>query len=169
MQTLYQSLVAVEPATLIVTILNLFLQLFIIKKFFLNKILDVLDKRRSAADQEISEAKNAKQEALAIKETYENNMKQTQLQADQILDNAKKTAVMRSEEIIRDAQSQAVHIKQKAAQDIAQEKKKAINDAKDEISGMAMAIAEKVVGRELNAQDQSELVDHFIRELGEQA
>lgn len=169
MQTLYQSLVAVEPATLIVTILNLFLQLYIIKKFFLDKILNVLDQRRSAADQEISEAKNAKQEAQAIKETYENNMKQTQLKADQILDNAKKTAVMRSEEIIRDAQSQAVHIKQKAAQDIAQEKKKAINDAKDEISGMAMAIAQKVVGRELNAQDQSELVDHFIRELGEQA
>lgn len=169
MQTLYQSLVAVEPATLIVTILNLFLQLFIIKKFFLDKILKVLDQRRSAADQEISEAKNAKQEAQAIKETYENNMRQSQLQADQILDNAKKTAVMRSEEIIRDAQSQAVHIKQKAAQDIAQEKKKAINDAKDEISEMAMAIAQKVVGRELNAQDQSELVDHFIKELGEQA
>jgi F-type H+-transporting ATPase subunit b len=49
------------------------------------------------------------------------------------------------------------------------EKKKAINDAKDEISGMAIAIAEKVVGRELNAQDHAQLVDAFIDELGEQA
>ena len=59
-------------------------------------------------------------------------------------------------------------IRDKAAADIAMEKKKAINDAKDEISGMAIAIAEKVVGRELNAADQSKLVDDFINELGDQ-
>ena len=34
------------------------------------------------------------------------------------------------------------------------EKKKAINEAKDEISDLAMAIAGKVVGRELNDADQ---------------
>ena len=48
------------------------------------------------------------------------------------------------------------------------EKKKAVNDAKDEISGMAIAIAEKVVGRELNAADQKDLIDNFINELGDQ-
>ena len=47
------------------------------------------------------------------------------------------------------------------------EKKKAINDAKDEISDLALAIAGKVVGRELNAADQSDLVDAFINGLGE--
>ena len=57
----------------------------------------------------------------------------------------------------------------KANADIAMEKKKAVNDAKDEISEIALAIAEKVVGRELNAADQEALVDAFIRELGEQA
>ena len=57
---MYQSLVAVEPITLIATICNLFVQMFIIKKFFLNKILAVLDQRRSAADQQIAEAKEAK-------------------------------------------------------------------------------------------------------------
>ena len=53
------------------------------------------------------------------------------------------------------------------AADIAQEKKKALNDAKDEISGIAMSIAEKVVGRQLNDADQSELIDQFINELGD--
>ena len=54
----------------------------------------------------------------------------------------------------------------KAVADIAMEKKKAINDAKDEISGIAIAIAEKVVARELNNEDQRKLVDSFIDELG---
>lgn len=163
----YQALVAVEPFTLIVTILNLFLQMFLIKKFLLDKVMKVLDQRRTAADQEISDAESAKKEALAIKTTYEENMLKAKTEAGQILSNAKKTADQRSEEIIRDAQNEAVQIKQKAAADIAQEKKKALNDAKDEISDIAMAIAGKVVGRSLDEKDQSKLVDQFIEQLGE--
>ena len=75
----------------------------------------------------------------------------------------------REEEIIRQANAQASAILDKAAADIAMEKKKAVNDAKDEISEMALAIAEKVVGRELTNADQKALVDAFIQELGEQA
>ena len=164
---LYQSLVSVNPITLIAQICNLFIQLFVFKKFFWDKIVAVIDARREAADKEIVEAENAKAEALSIKQTYEENMLQARAQADQILQSAQKTAVARSEEIIGQAQQQAAQIKAKASADIAQEKKKALNDAKDEISVIALAIAGKVVGRELDAQDQSKLVDSFIEELGE--
>ena len=163
---LYQSLVAVEPATLIVTICNLFLQMYIVKKFFLSKVLAVLDKRREAADQEIVQAQAAKEEAMAIKATYEENMKQAKAEANEILTHAQKTAAARSEEIIGQAQAQAAQIKEKASADIAQEKKKALNDAKDEISGIAVAIAEKVVERQLNEADQEKLVSQFIENLG---
>ena len=75
----------------------------------------------------------------------------------------------REEEIIRKANQEASAILDKAAADIAMEKKKAVNDAKDEISGIAMAVAGKVVGRQLNDADQADLIDHFINELGDQA
>lgn len=167
MNDLYQSLVAVEPATLIVTICNLFLQMFIVKKFLLDKVMKVLDERRKAADQEITQAKEARDEAMAIKETYEENMKQAKAEANEILNHAQKTAAARSDEIIGQAQAQAVRIKEKAAADIAQEKKNALNQAKDEISGIAMAIAEKVVERQLNEADQEKLVNQFIDNLGD--
>lgn len=169
METLYQSLVAVEPLTLIATICNLFVQMLIVKKFFLDKILAVLDQRREAADKQINEAQAARQEALDIKKTYEQNMLQANQQASEILASAQKTATERSEKIIGQAQQQAAQIKSKASADIAMEKKKAINEAKDEISGLAMAIASKVVERELGQKDQSGLIDRFIDELGEQA
>lgn len=167
MDTLYQSLVSVEPATLIVTILNLFLQMFLVKKFLLDKVLAVLDQRRAAADKEISEAEQAKQEALSIKNTYEENMLRAKEEAGQLLARAQHTANQRSEAIVLEAEQQAVQIRQKAVADIAQEKKKAINEAKDEISDMAMAIATKVVGRTITEEDQSRLVDRFIDELGD--
>ena len=167
MNEIYQSLVAVNPVTLIAQICNLFLQLFVVKKFFLNKILAILDARREAADKEIVDAKNAREEAMNIKATYEENMRQAKAEANALLQHAQKTASARSEEIISQAQAQAVQIKEKAAADIAQEKKKAINDAKDEISGISMAIAEKVVERQLNAADQQKLIDQFINDLGD--
>ena len=168
METIYQSLVAVEPLTLIANICNLFIQMLIIKKFFLDKIVAVLDQRRSAADKEITDAEKTKQEAMEIKKTYEDNMLQANAKANEILTTAQKTATERSDKIIGEAQQAAAQIKSKASADIAQEKKKAINDAKNEISGLAMAIAGKVVEKELGESDQSQLIDRFINELGDQ-
>ena len=164
---LYQSLVTVNPVTLIAQICNLFLQLLIVKIFFLDKIKAILDQRREAADKQITDAEAAKAEALAIKETYEQNMREAKAKADDILMTAQRSANSRSEEIINQAQATAAQIKSKASADIEMEKKKAINDAKNEISGLAMAIAGKVVERELNSADQADLIDRFINELGD--
>jgi len=165
---LYQSLVTVNPVTLIAQICNLFIQLLIVKIFFLDKIKAVLDKRRETADKQIADAEAAKSEAAAIKQAYEENMRQAKTKADDMILSAQKTAAQRSEEIISQAQKQAAQIKTKAASDIEMEKKKAINEAKDEISDLAMAIAGKVVGRELNDADQDGMIDRFIEELGDQ-
>ena len=142
---LYQSLVTVNPVTLIAQICNLFIQLLIVKIFFLDKIKAVLDKRRETADKQIADAEAAKSEAAAIKQTYEENMRQAKTKADDMILSA-----------------------QKAASDIEMEKKKAINEAKNEISELAMAIAGKVVARELNDADQDGMIDRFIEELGDQ-
>ena len=165
---LYQSLVTVNPVTLIAQICNLFIQLLIVKIFFLDKIKAILDQRREAADREITDAEAAKAEAIAIKETYEQNMKEARAKADDILMNAQRSATARSEEIIGQALAAAAQIKSKASADIEMEKKKAINDAKNEISGLAVAIAGKIVERELNEADQSTLIDSFINGLGDE-
>ena len=129
--------------------------------------MKVIDQRREAADQEIAQAKSSRSEADAMKAAYEQDMKEARDKADEIVMSAQKAATARSEEIISQARTTAAQIKEKASADIAMEKKKAINDAKNEISGLAMAIAGKVVERELNSEDHSEMINRFISELGE--
>lgn len=167
MDTLYQSLVTVNPVTLIAQICNLFIQLLIVKIFFLDKIKAILDKRREAADKQIADAETAKSEAAAIKQTYEQNMREAKAKADDLLLTAQRTASLRSEEIISQAQQQAAQLRSKASSDIEMERKKAINDAKNEISDLAMAIAGKVVERELTDTDQEQLINRFLDELGD--
>ncbi len=167
MNTLYQSLVTVNPLTLVAMIFNLFLTLFIVKIFFLDKIKAILDARREAADKQILDAEKAMQEASQIKQTYEKNMQEAKEKADALIHSAQNTANLRSEEILRKTQQEVSQMKARASADIAQEKKKAMNDAKDEISGLALAIAGKVVERELNENDQTQLIDRFLNDLGE--
>ena len=165
---LYQSLVTVNPVTLIAQICNLFLQMFLVKVFFLDKIKASIDARREAADKEITDARTAKEEAMVIKATYEQNMLESKAEAEKILQSAQQTAAKRGEQIISDAQKTAVAMKQRAEAEIAQEKKRVLNETKDEISEIAMAIAGKVVGRELTASDHAQMVDSFIDKLGDE-
>ena len=67
---------------------------------------------------------------------------------------------------MQDAQKEAADIKARAAADIEQEKKKAINEAKDEIGGLAMDIAGKVVEKEINENDHKKLIEDFISKVG---
>ena len=46
--------------------------------------------------------------------------------------------------------------------------KKAVAEAKGEISDLALEIAQKMIGKSLDGNDQKRLVDSFIDELGEQ-
>ena len=163
---LYQSLVTVNPVTLIAQICNLFITLAVVKIFFLDKIKAILDQRREAADKEITDAQAAKAEALVIKETYEKNMLEAKAQASTILERAQKTAVTRGEEIIRQANEEAVAIRSKASADIAQEKKKAINEIKDQIADIVIMASEKVCEKEISAKDNEAIINKFIAEVG---
>lgn len=164
-----QDLVSIIPWTFIAQICNLFIQVWLIKKFLFKPIREILEKRKALADAEILEATKAKDEAIAMKTEYEANMLEAKTKASDILASAQKTATLQSEEIIREANAQAVQIKTKAEKDIEQEKRKAVNEIKDEIGSMAMEIAGKVIEREVSAEDHTKLIDEFINKVGDES
>ena len=98
---------------------------------------------------------------------YQQKLTAAQQTSERIVKEAVSRGQAREEEILRKANADAAAIMDKASADIAPENNKALNDAKDEISDLAMAIAGKVVGRELNEADQKDLIDRFIDNLGD--
>ncbi|MBR3367908.1 MAG: F0F1 ATP synthase subunit B [Lachnospiraceae bacterium] len=162
-----QPLVTLVPWTLIAQILNLFIQMYLIKRFLFKPINEILQKRRELADQEIRQARDAKAEADSLKEQYESGLAQARDEAAQIVQSAQKEAERKADETVREAQKQAVGIRARAEADIEQERKKAINEVKDEIGGLAMDIAGKVMEREISEEDHRRLIDDFIQKVGE--
>ena len=170
-----QDLVTLVPWTFIIQIINLFIQVYLIKKFLFKPINDILEKRKNLADKTIREAREAQSEADSLKEQYESSLTNAHAEAAQIVSEAQKEALLRQAEgqaeakadtLVREAQEEAAGIKARAAADIEQEKKKAINEAKDEIGGLAMDIAGKVVEKEINEADHKKLIEDFINKVG---
>ena len=167
MEQVYQALITLDGWTFLAQICNLMIQLLIFKKFLLKPIKQVIADRKAKADSEIADAQKLRTEAEAMKAEYEQNLQNARTDANQIVSAAQKTATARSEEIVGEARAQAAALKQKAEADIAQERKKAVNEVKDEIGGIAMEIASKVVEREISEKDHKDLIDEFIKNVGE--
>ena len=164
---LYQALITLDGWTFLAQICNLMIQLVIFKKLLLNPVKKVIAERKAKADSQIADAEKLRTEAEAMKAEYEQNLQNARTEANQIVAAAQKTAAARSEELLGEARAQAAALKQKAEADIAQERKKAVNEVKDEIGGMAMEIASKVVEREIKDADHQDLIDEFIKNVGE--
>ena len=164
---LYQALITLDGWTFLAQICNLMIQLVIFKKLLLNPVKKVIAERKAKADSQIADAEKLRTEAEAMKAEYEQNLQNARTEANQIVAAAQKTAAARSEELLGEARAQDAALKQKAEADIAQERKKAVNEVKDEIGGMAMEIASKVVEREIKEADHQDLIDEFIKNVGE--
>ena len=165
---MFESFIGVNFWTALFVLLNTLALFVVAKKFLFVPIKELIDSRQNEVDQMYATAADAKNNALAMQTEYQQKLAAAQATSERLVKEAVSRGQSREEEILRQANAEADAIRAKAAADIAQEKKKAINDAKDEISGIALAIAGKVVGRELTVSDQSALVDAFIDGLGDQ-
>lgn len=164
---MFESFIGVNFWTALFVLLNTLAIYFVAKKYLFVPVKNMIDSRQKEIDTMYDEAGAAKAEAQALQNEYKEKLAVAQQTSDRMVKEAVARGQSRQEEIISQANAEARAILDKAAADIAQEKKKALNDAKNEISEMAMAIAEKVVGRELTNVDQAKLVDEFIEELGD--
>ena len=164
---LYQALITLDGWTFLAQICNLMIQLFIIQKVPAESGQKRDRRAQGEGRQPDRRCHQAAHRSRSHEAEYEQNLQNARTEANEIVANAQKTATARGEEIVGEARAQAAALKQKAEADIAQERKKAVNEVKDEIGGIAMEIASKVVEREISEKDHKDLIDEFIKNVGE--
>lgn len=165
----FESFIGINFWTALFVLLNTLVIFFVAKKFLFGPVHKIITDRQAEIDGMYADATKAKSEAEDMAAHYQKRLANAQSTAERLVKEAAQRGQAREEEIIRDAHAEANAIRIRAEADAILERKKALNNAKDEISSMAMAVAEKVIGREINAEDQNALVEHFIDELGDDA
>ena len=164
----FEAFVGVNFFTMIFAWINLVILYVFLKKLLFNPVKNMIDSRQKEIDDMYSKAEDSVKNANQMKAEYEQKISAANEESEEILKNAQRRAVLKEEEILREADKKASRILERAEEDIALEKQKAINDVKDKVGEIALDIAEAVIERDIDKKDHDTLIDDFISKLGEE-
>ncbi len=148
-------------------LVNTFLVFLLLKKLLFKPVLGVIEAREKDIRENLAQGEIAKKEGLSLKSEYEEKLKSAKEQGQEIIKQATLRAEQKENEIITTAKQDAAQLKEKANKDVEQERQKVMNEIKDEISDIALLAASKVIEKDIDSNKHKELIDNFIKEVGE--
>ena len=149
------------------TAINTFILFFGLSYLLFNPVRDMLEKRKQKIAGELADAANDKKSAAEMKAEYEQKLKEVSKEADAILEEARRKGKAKEAEIIQEAKAEAARIVERGNREVELERKKALDDMKQEIVSIASLMAEKVVASSIDMKVQDELIEETLKEMGE--
>ena len=162
-----QKFISIAPWTMIFQLINLLILMVAFKKFLFKPVMAILEKRRAEIEGHYEEAEKAETAAKTMKADYEEKMSGAREEADRVIRTATESANAMSQSIVSDAREQAGQIKRRAESEIEMERRKAFDEVKGELSGIALDIAQQVIEREVKEKDHEAFINEFIENVGE--
>lgn len=152
---------------ILISFANLAILFFLLKKFLYKPVKAVLETRQSQLDEQYAAAAAAQSEADASREAYNAKLEGAHAEADSIIHEATASASRRSEKIVAEARSKADEIIRQGELEAEMEKKKAQETIRREITEVSAAMAEKLLMREMDTNDHRQMIDEFLKDVGE--
>ena len=143
------------------------LLIFLVKKYAWGNITSVLDERAEKISSDIDGAEEARKKAEELASKREAELAGSRTEAKTIIENAKETAEKRKADILAEAKLEAGRLKEKANQEIAQNKAEALQSVKGDVADLTISLAGKIISQNLDSQAHKELIDQYIDQLGE--
>lgn len=130
-------------------------------------VRNLLEKRRQRVLDEQEMAKKERTDATAYKEEYEKKLKEVDKEAQEILSAARKKAMQNEAKIIAEAKEEAARIIERGNAEIELEKKRALDEMKQEMITIASMMAGKVVSSSIDTNVQESLIEETLKEMGD--
>jgi F-type H+-transporting ATPase subunit b len=139
--------------------------LFILKKFAWKPILNMLHEREQNIAEALNTAKKAREEMAALKADNERLLNEARLERDRMLKEARDTKDSIIAEAKGKAQAEANKILSQTRETIQNEKNAALTELKNQVAGMSISIAEKILRAELSSDEkQKALVQSLLKD-----
>ena len=166
MQTL--DVISVNIWQMLASLANLVLLFLMVKKFLYKPVKKMLETRQNAIKGDYDAAAQAKEKALSDQKAYEDKLKDARDEADRVIKNAVSIAGDREKEILAEAKLKAEGIVRQAENDAVLERKKAEDGIRKEIVEVSSLLTEKMLEREVSADDHKRFIDSFIEGIGDE-
>ena len=151
----------------VITGINIFILFFALSYLLFNPARDFLEKRRKKIADELEQAALDQKSAAEMKAEYDAKLKAVNKEADAILEEARRKAKRREAEILDEARAEAARIVERAGKEIELERKKALDEMKQEVVSIASLMAGKVVAASIDTKVQDALIDETLKKMGE--
>ncbi len=142
--------------------------LLLLRKFAWGPLMNIMKQREDHIASEIETAEQNRAEAERASREAAEELKKTRQEAQTIIEDARQAGQKQEQQIIESAREAAERIKLSAQEDIEQEKQKAIKALQDQVATLSVQIASKVIEKQISAKDQEDLINEYIKEVGEE-
>jgi len=160
-------IISVNLWQILISLANLALIFFGVKKFLFKPVQKMLDKRQSEVDAQYAAAEQAAEDARADKAQWADRLQLADEEAAARIQAADATAREHGDRIVADAKDKAEDLLRRARTEAELEKKKAEATIKEEIVVVSTELAQKMLEREISAADHQQLIDAFLGEIGD--
>jgi F-type H+-transporting ATPase subunit b len=159
--------VSLEWGTLLTQVIVFLVLLLAVRKFAMGPIVAVMEKRRQYVENEISTAERSRKEAEALLAEQRRVLDEARLEAKSIIDRASKQASDEAAKIVAEAQAAAERMKADASAELAREVAKAKAELQEQMTGLSVLLASKIIEKELDEAAQKAAVDKFLAQVGD--
>lgn len=152
------------PMDLIMNIINIVI-LFVIVRFLAYKpVKKFLDARKKRLEDEKAAAESKAGEAQAMCEEYEKKLSEVEAARAEAVRAGEKEGQQRADELVRSAKKDADRLLSDAKQTIAAKEAESAESMRDSVVELSVSIASKVIGRNINDEDNKRLAREFFDE-----
>ncbi len=161
----YLDFVTIDFWTMVFTWLNFIILFLLLRHFLFKPVNRILSKRAEEIENTYKIAETAQQDVELAREKYENRLNEAKTEADGIIQSAVSRARERSDSIISEAQENARHISEKSQKQIELDRQNAMKEARQDIAGMAVDVAEKLISERLDSSADEKLIESIIDQI----
>ncbi len=154
-------------ATVFMQMFHFLLMLVLLRLVVYRPLMNIIEKRQEYVASEIAQAENQRAQAAELRAQMEADLQKARDEAKAIIDRATKASEEQAQEIMEQARADAQRLKEEALADIQREREKAVAQLRNEVASLAVLVASKVVKKGLTIDEQHNLVQEAIKEVGQ--
>lgn len=159
--------ISVNIWQILISLANLLLIFLILKKLLWKPVQKVMEERKAMVDKQFADAADAQAEAEADKAQWAEKLATADEEAAARIAEADETARRHGDRVIADAKEKAEGIIRQAEAEAELERQKATASMREEIADLSTVLAEKMLEREINADDHRAMIASFLDEVGD--
>lgn len=159
------ALLSPEPGTAIWTLILFIILVFVLGKFVWPSVVKGLEAREEKIRKDLSDASAANAAAQSTLADYQRKLADAHAEARKLVDQARKDGEALRHRMVGETEAEIARIRHRATEEISQARQQAVQQLYATAADLSVAVAEKILQRQINEPDTARLVEQSLSQL----